>query len=175
VRKTVIAVLMALALTVVPAAGVLAASSADVSVTADPIYVSISNGPASEALGNVAENSITWAYGSTPNDPLDDATCTFTVSNDGEVDVNIAIKAIDFTGGSGWTLAGTAGVDTVVMKAGYEGQNHSAMITLTTSSQAFISSLTVGNDIDWEFNLETGTFTDGVLKTGGITLTASQA
>jgi len=172
-KRLIISVVLALSLLIVPVSGALAVSSQDVEVTADPIYVSISNTPTSEALGLVAENSTTWAIGPAPADPLVDAGCTFTVTNDGEVAVNINIQATDFTGGLGWTLASTVGEATVVMKAGKLGDAHTAMIVLTTSSEAFISSLATTSSMKWEFNLQTGTFTDGVLKTNAITLTAT--
>ena len=148
--------------------------TADVTVTATPTYISISNTPTSEALGSLATNSTTWAIGTAPADPLTDAGCTFTVTNNGNVAENIAIKATAFTGGVGWTLASTVGVDTVVMKAGKSGDAHAAMITVTTSDTNFISALAVNGTKKWEFNLSTGTFTDGVEKSTTITLTATQ-
>ena len=153
---------------------VFAQSTADVTVTATPTYISISNTPTSEALGSLATNSTTWAIGTAPADPLTDINCTFTVTNNGSVAENITIKATAFTGGVGWTLASTVGVDTVVMKAGKSGDAHAAMITVATSDTNFISALAVNGTKKWEFNLSTGTFTDGVEKSTTITLTATQ-
>ena len=174
-KRLVISVVLAIALVIIPASGVLAATTQDVLVTATPIYVSISNTPGTEALGTVAASSTTWAHGSAPSAPLDDATCTFTVTNDGSVAENIGIEATNPTGGIGWTLAGTVGENIVVMKAGFEGETHAEMQVVTTSNEAFISSLAAAGDIDWEFSLETGTFTDGAEKSSTITLTATAA
>lgn len=174
-KRLVIAIIVAVVLVMVSVSVALAATTQDVTVTATPGYVSISNTPASEGLGTVSENSTIWANGTTPVDTLDDAECTFTVTNDGTVAANIGIQATNFTGGDGWTLSSTAGSNTVVMKAGFEGETVAEMQVVTTSNSAFISSLGASADIDWEFSLETGTFTDGELKTSTITLTATAA
>jgi len=175
-KRLVISVVLALALLMVPVSGAFAASTQEVTVTATPSFVSISNTPTSEALGTIADSTTHWANpGGAPTDTLDDAECLFTVTNDGSVTVNIQIKATDFTGGVGWTLASTAGENQVVMKAGFEGETAGEMQVVTTSNAAFISSLASSADIDWEFSLETGTFTDGTEKSSTITLTAAAA
>ena len=166
-------VLIALVVLLVPSTAY-AATTQDVTVTATPSYVSISNAPTSEALGMLTESSTTWATGTPPADPLVDVGCTFTVTNNGSVAVNIAITATNFTGGVGWTLASTVGLNQVVMKAGKSGDAHSAMVTvLTTGGANFISSLAAAGTKKWEFNLATGTYNDGVAKSSTITLTAT--
>lgn len=136
----------------------------------------ISNAPTSKNFGIVSENSSYWSNGSAPDwgDGLNDPECFFTVTNNGSEPVNISIKATDFTGGVGWTLAGSPGVNTVTLKAGKSGDaDESDMVILTTSDQSFISGLAASDSIDWELKLETGTFTDGVQKSSTITLTAT--
>ena len=174
-KRLLVSLTLALMLVLSFSMPVFAQSTADVTVTATPTYISISNTPTSEALGSLATNSTTWAIGTAPADPLTDAGCTFTVTNDGNVAENITIKATNFTGGVGWTLASTVGVDTVVMKAGKSGDAQSAMVVvMPTGGANFISALAVNGTMKWEFNLSTGTFTDGVEKSTTITLTASQ-
>jgi hypothetical protein len=135
----------------------------------------ISNTPNSKAFGSVQPNSSYWSNGgSGPVWPLDNGECYFTVTNQGSSSVNISIKATDFSGGVGWTLASSPGVNFVTLKAGKSGDtNEAAMVTLTTSEQAFISNLGAGASKMWEIKLETGTFTDGTGKSSTITLTAS--
>ena len=175
-RRLILSLTLALMLVMSFSTPVFAATDADVTVTATPTYISISNTPTSEALGMLADNSTTWAIGTAPADPLVDANCTFTVTNDGNVAENITIKATNFTGGVGWTLASAVGVDTVVMKAGKSGDYHAAMVVVATTGGAnFISALAASGTKKWEFNLSTGTFTDGAAKSSTITLTATQA
>jgi len=134
----------------------------------------ISNVPSSKAFGIIAEDTNYWSKGSAPTWPLDDDECFFTVTNNGDT-CSLTIKATNFTGGDGWTLtSGNPGSGTVRMKAGKSGDvNEDAMVTLTTSEQAFISGLAGSTAKKWEIKLETGTFTDGALKTSTITLTAT--
>jgi len=99
------------------------------------------------------------------------------VTNDGSVAVNINVTGSNFTGGVGWTLAGTPAQNTVTLKAGKSGDaNEPAMVTLTTSPQGFISSLAAAGAKKWEIKMETPTsYTDGVEKSGSVTLTAAAA
>lgn len=136
---------------------------------------SISNSPSSENLGVVAENTTYYAYGSAPSNPVEDGECTFTITNDGSITIDINIKATNFTGGDGWTLtSGSPGSGEVRLTIYYSGQNPASGVTVNTTDQLFYSSLpaSVNNTIKWDFKLETGIFTDGVEKTSTITLTA---
>ena len=91
--------------------------------------------------------------------------------------VDISIKATNFSGGAGWTLTGgTPGINSVKMKAGVSGDiAESNMVSLNTGDQSFITSLPASQSQKWELKLETGTFTDNILKTSTITLTATMA
>lgn len=136
----------------------------------------ISNGPDTKDFDFVDENSDYWSNDSAPTFPLDDSECFFTVTNDSSDAVDISISATDFSGGDGWTLAGSPGTGTVTLKAGKSGDNAEGdMVTLTNSDQNFIPSLDEYESIKWELKLETGTFTDGTEKTSTVTLTATLA
>lgn len=177
-KRLIISVILAMVLLVLPVSGVFAASDDAVNVTATPIYLDIDVTPdLTEALGNLAENSTTWAYAAVPEDVLTDGTCTFTTTNNSSVNVNISIAATDFSEGVGWTLAGTVGVDTVVLKAGTSGTAWAAMVTVTNTAgdnPTFHSALAAsGGTEKWEFSLATGTFGDGVAKSTNITLLAT--
>ena len=136
----------------------------------------IVNLPASKDFGTVVENSSYWSNDSAPTFPLDDSECYFTVTNDSSESVDISIRATDFTGGTGWTLAASPGAGIVTLKAGQSGDAlETNMVTLTTSDQAFISALAMTENKKWELKLETGTFPDLTQKTATITLTATFA
>jgi hypothetical protein len=137
----------------------------------------MTNSPASKAFGVVAANSTNYAKGSAPVDPnnVADSDCTFTITNTSSAAENISVTGSNFTGGVGWTLAGSVGENNVKIVAYYSGEAVASGKTLTTSPQAFISSLAASATKLWDFAFYTGTFTDGDAKTGTITLTASAA
>lgn len=166
--------LLVFALVAVPTIA-MAATSQDVTITATPTYISISNTPGSEPLGTLSESSTVWAHGADPGDPIAEVNCTFNVTNEGSVATKVQIKATDFTGGDGWTLSNTTvGNNTVILAAGVEGDAQSAMVNLTTSNQDFIASLAASASKDWEFSLTTGNFTDGAEKSSTLTLTGTE-
>lgn len=141
-----------------------------------PPPTDISNTPSEINFGFVAENSPYWSNGTEPRFPLGDGECLFTLTNNSSGAVNISIKATNFSGGVGWTLAGSPGLNIVTLKAGRSGDaNEGKMVTLTTGDQSFISSMGVSISKKWEIKLDTGTFTDGLQKSSTITLTAISA
>jgi hypothetical protein len=136
-----------------------------------PTY-DITNDPASKAFGTVAASSTYYAKGSAPSNPVSDGECTFTLTNTGNVAINVSIKGANFTGGAGWTLASSVGTDNVTITAYYSGQNPASGVVLTTSDQSFISNLAASATKKWDFKFMTGTFTDGAAKSSAITLTS---
>jgi len=99
----------------------------------------------------------------------------FTVTNNSGGPVTIIIQAIDFTGGSGWTLSDTAtpGVDTVGLKAGLEGGDYTIIVKKTESYNILVSGLADGITQKWGLKLYTATeHSDGVQKSTTVTLAA---
>jgi hypothetical protein len=136
--------------------------------------VNITNSPASFDFGTVATDSSYWSSGSAPSFPLDVSECYFNVTNDSGASVDITINATNWTGGVGWTNSGSTGENLVVFKAGKDGDaNEAAMLTLNSTQQSFITSLSDGASKEWELKLDTGTFTDGVTKSSTVTLVAT--
>lgn len=134
----------------------------------------LTNSPSSKDFGVVSASSTYYAKGSAPNNPVQDGDCTFTITNTGHSYEDFAIKSSNATGGVGWTLTSSApGTNTFRLTAYYSGQNPASGVILTNSNQAFYSNLITSGTIKWDFQLETGTFTDGVQKQWTITLTAS--
>lgn len=138
----------------------------------------ISNTPATWDVNSgspVAINTTYWSKGSAPTFPLDDAECQFTVTNSSGGAINITIQGANFIGGVGWTISSSNGVNTVVLKGGKSGDaNEGAMVTLTTSPQAFISGLGDSATKKWELMILTATeHGDSVAKTTTLTLSAT--
>ncbi len=141
----------------------------------------ISNAPSGRALGIVQTSTTYWTFGANttaPSWPLTDAECFFVVTNNGIDAVNITIKGTDWIGaGTNWTLGANPGANTVrnrVWKSGDSAVSNN--VTLTTSDQAFIDGLAASGTKYWEIAVDMPiSVTDGNLKTGTVTLTATIA
>ena len=128
----------------------------------------ISNSPDNYPFGTLSEGSIT-ATGQTH----------FTVTNNSTYSVNITIGGSDMTGGGvTWTLSDTAtpGPNTYGLKAGLAGGNYNITVSKNSSNTTLISNLAPSGTQSWGLQLLAPTsFTDGVQKSGIVTLTATQA
>jgi len=125
----------------------------------------ISNTPPTWGVGVVAE-SATPATGLTH----------FTVTNNSGFAVDISIKGTDMTGGTAWELSedGNAGVDIVGLKAGLSGGSYNIVIKEDSPYNDLVTSLADSGTQDWGMQMFVPTsFSDGVPKSGTVTLTAS--
>jgi len=121
----------------------------------------ISNSPNSYAFGTLDASS---SYPTGLN---------FTVENNSGYDVRITIRGSDMTGGIPWTLSDTPGPDIYGLKAGLDGVSYD--ITVTTTNTTLIENLTDNSSQQWGLELLSPTsFSDGVQKSGNVTLTATQ-
>jgi hypothetical protein len=135
----------------------------------------ITNDPSTKAFGIINPSSSYYADGAAPSNPVGDGDCTFTITNnDPDFATDIDMKMADFTGGVGWNIAaGAPGSNEVRITAYYSGQDPSAGLVLANADAEFIDALGAGATKKWDFCLETGSsFTDGVAKSGVLTLTA---
>jgi hypothetical protein len=181
----ILALLMAvIAVIAVPAMPAFAATTADVTVTATPTYIAVTNSLASWSIGAVIEsqaNTYWWdadgsGYAAAPADPFVDGDMPATITNTGSVaeDIDVKVTSTTWAGGVGWTVAAAVGADTVVVKAGITGMaNEAAMVVLTGADQELKDNLAASGTVKWILHLETGTFTDGAGKTGTVRITAS--
>lgn len=158
------AIVLLLAVTV-PA---FAATTADVTVTATPSYVSISNAPSSKAYGIVAASEV---YNTTQG--------YFTITNGSSVTtkITIATTGANWTGGIGWVVSatGTAGEDT----AGLMASNNTGAFDIIVKNAApnyIYENLASGVNPTWELQLKAPTaFNDGAAKSVTVRLTSSTA
>jgi hypothetical protein len=176
-RRGYICLLILLALLVTLPA--MAAETADVTVTADPDWVSISNSPGGLSLGAVDASSTHWANGTAPSFPLDDSNCTYTLVNDGSPTIDVDIAGANLTGAGGyqWTLGNSTGANQYVVRVGIAGTDSLGNMTiLDLPGQEMISDLTTGNYTRWEMVLYApSSFTSDAAVSGTITLTAREA
>lgn len=178
-RRGLWSVAFALALLVVSAVPALAATTQEVTVTATPEYIALTNSEASWAAGSVAESSTYWWTADTtaPDEPFVDGDMKSTITNTGSVAEDIDVKVAAFTGGVGWSIStdDSPGEDEVSLRAGITGTaNEAAMVQVITSDTELVSNLAASGTKKWCMEMETGTFTDGVEKSGTVTLTASK-
>lgn len=99
-----------------------------------------------------------------------------TVTNNSVFAVDISIKATDMTGGNAWTLSDTAtpGEDIVGLKAGLSGGDYTIVVKKNAPYNDLVSGLAGETTQDWGLKIYAPTaFTDGVEKSGTITLTAT--
>ena len=196
-RKTLIAILLALALTVVPAAGVFAASSQDVTVTADPLYLCITNTPNTwtiNGLGGGTEsgkikpnityyaNPITDGDDTTPpSATVVDSECNFTVTCcTGAVTCDLTVTWGAFTTGDADMTnsdAGTNGVDTYGAYCWYSGMLYANKVIVQTSGSAkmYDAGLAADASLKWgvEILTRTNDWTGGTSSTSTLTITAT--
>ena len=127
----------------------------------------ISNSPNNNNFGVLSESSIT-ATGLTH----------FTITNNSASDVNITIGGTDMTGGITWELSDTAtpGTNRYGLKAGLELSSYNITVKETGPFNTLVSGLAASGTQKWGLQLLAPTsFTDGVAKSGTVTLTATQA
>jgi hypothetical protein len=124
---------------------------------------SLTNAPSSDALGMVNPSTTYWTKNglSAPSFPLTSGNCTFTITNDGDITIDISANATNPTGGTGATLtSGSPGANEVRVSLFKEGDGASDNLTLVTYSQNWISSLAASANISWDVRLEIGTSTE---------------
>jgi len=104
--------LVSVILTLIAPLAAMAATTADVTVTATPTYIAITNTPNVYDFAAVAASSVTNTAA---------GTACFTANNSGSVTSNITILAVltagNWTGGTQWvhSEAGAAGADTAAL------------------------------------------------------------
>jgi len=110
VKKTILAILLALALVLIPAGSAFAINTADVTVTATPGKISITVFPITKDFGPVAADDV-----------IEGALDEFTVTNKCSVDTNntVSVTTATWGGGATWAHSDTCepAVDTAGLKA----------------------------------------------------------
>jgi hypothetical protein len=147
-----------------------------VSIAAAASY-DITETTTSKAFGFVVASATLYAHDHSPVDPTNvaEGDCTFTLTNNAASICDLDMKMADFTGGVGWNIEETANpsTDEVMITAYYVGQNVVNGLLLKNADQEFYDALAGSAHIHWDFSMLTGTsFTDGVAKSGVLTITA---
>lgn len=156
--------LVSVILTMLAPMAAMAATTQDVTITATPTYIAMTNTPSTWAIGVVAaatNYSTSYTY--------------FTANNTGSVDsnINFQVTGANWTGGVGWIHSNTAeaGEDTV----GLISMNSTQNITIKTTAMALTHALGPATTSQYGLTMIAPTvFNDGELKTVVVRLTISQ-
>ena len=169
-RTIIVAIAISLLLAIFPVGLALAATTADVTVTATPSFLSITNLPASWPIGSVSANS-------TPNTGID----YFEITNSSGVAMDISIKCNGWSGVSSWSY-GAPATNTANLTAssgnstggGSSGAGTYDIDVLDGSDSLLIDAVAAGVNPNWELQLNAPTdFTFGDEQTTTVTITAT--
>lgn len=141
-----------------------AADSDTVAATVTAVIYALTVDNVSIAFGSVAQNST--------KNTVEVGSETSTAENTGSVAAKINIKAGNSTGGTGWTLAGTAGSETYTMKSslGVGSTSPWTSVGIDPSYATLTASLGVGSTQPFELQVGTPTTTT-VTEEQSITIT----
>ncbi len=202
IRKLVVSITLTLALVLSFSVPALAAPSADITVTAAPSYIAITNAPGTwtiNDLGTGSENgkgviepdTIYYANpvdGNTDTTPPSatvlDAECNFTITNSSTVATDITVTWGDFTGGgadmTNTDTDGSNGAATYGAFSWFSGDTYTNKVVIkSTGSAVGKDALAATTDIKWGVEIETRTnaWTSGTASVNGageyLTVTAT--
>lgn len=175
---TLLAVLVLVAMQVIP---VFAGTTADVTITATPEYLALTNSEATWSIGAIAESTTAWWThdGAASAEPYSDTEGKSIATNTGSIASNINAHTHNFTtsGAPVWTLANAVGADIIVLGIAFATEANKAAWTKfadTTPVEIGHNLTATTGHVHWAMYLDTGTFTDGAVRTGVVTLTITK-
>jgi hypothetical protein len=188
-KKTLIAILLALALAVIPATGVLAATSDTVTVTAVPSYISIEEiGHTTWTINGISGNGVINTSTTYYANPGGDTTapsatvaageCYFEIDNTSTVAIDITVDFDNFSGGTSPMTnsnTGSAGATSFGAYSWYEGLTYtSKVIAKDSGSDVLKDEHPADTDLKWgvEISTQTDAWSEGTTQTSTITISA---
>lgn len=190
-RRIIVGILTALLLSILIAPHAQAATYQDVTVTATPSYIAISNGQATWTLNGITGSGVIEPDTIYYANPLGDTTPPsatvgategyFPITNTSTVNITLVVDMENFTGGDANMTnseLGTNGATTYGAYSWYEGQTYSSKVivkTNATGSDTLWTSSTPGDDIDLGAEVETQTnaWAGGSSSTATMKITAA--
>ena len=190
-RRTAVAILIAVTLVLSGVLPALAATSQDVTVTATPSYIAISNGQATWTINGIAgsgviEPSTTYYANALGDTDVPDATVGategyFPITNTSSVDITLTVDMENFAGGDANMTngeTGSAGATSYGAYSWYEGQTYANKVIIKTNgtgSDVLWTSPTPGADIDLgaEISTQTNAWAGGGSSTATLKITAA--
>jgi hypothetical protein len=169
-RMIIVAVVMSLLLAMFPVGLALAATTADVTVTATPSFIGITNSPGTYDFGQIsagATENTTNGY--------------FTITNGSSVAMDISIKCNGWSGTTSWTY-GSSAENTGQLAAssanggagGSSGAGDFDKTVLNGSDTLLCDAVGTSTNPTWELQLQApSSFTHGDEQTTTVTVTAT--
>lgn len=190
-KRLLISFILVIALLVLPVSGVLAATSQEVTVTAVPGYISITNTPSTWTINGITESGVISANTTYYSNPLGDnitpsstvATneCYFSANNTGTVNATITVTFSNFTGAGDYMNNSNDGGNsdnTFGAWSYYDGMTYAAKVLAKESgSTAWSDNLTPGTPLGWGLEIFTREteWTSSENMTSTVTITATLA
>lgn len=183
-----IAFALVLALTIPFAVPAYAATNQDVTVTATPAFIAISNSPTTWTIngitgsGVIAEDTIYYTnpLGDTtsPSSTVVDGECRFTITNTSTVAIDLTVNFPDHTGGDASTNSNLGTNDTTKFGAYsyFSGDLFSAKVIAQSSGSAVAyDGLAASTDIKWGlmYESQSNTWTSGSAMSSTVNIAAT--
>ena len=165
-KKYLLSLLLALALVVGPVISVLAATDADVTVTATPAYVAITDNATTYDFGTISASA---------NYTTSTALVAITNTSSVQTDITIGVTTNTWSGGVTWTHSetATAGADTVGLVSNNATFGVSDVIVKYTAPNFIYENCPAGIDFTYGLKLVApSSFGDGVQKSVIVRITA---
>jgi len=187
-RRLVISFILAVALLIVPVSGVLAATTAEVTVTAVPSYICIANAPIDWTINGITGSGVIEPSTTYYSNPLGDTTsptttgavdgeCRFTITNTSTVATKYTVIFADPVAGDSTNgNTGTAGPTTFGAKTYFTGQASAAwVVAKNAGSDIAYPSLAASTDIKWGliYASQTDAWASGTSMVSTVTITAT--
>lgn len=166
-----------------------AATTQDVTVTATPEYVSISNSPSTWTLNGITGSGVIQVDTIYYSNPLGDTTapsatvvdgeCRFTITNSSTVAIDLTVTCGAFAGGDANMTnsdTGANGATTYGSYCWYSGMTYASKVIVKSSgSGVMYNELAALTDIKWGAEIETRTdaWTGGSSSTATMTISAT--
>ena len=167
----------------------------EVTVTATPAFLAISNAPGTWAPNDIVGDGVspkgftapdTVYYSNplgdelVPSDPVVDGECRFTITNTSTIPIDLTVDFPDFTGGDASTNTDDVGANGVGAFGAFSyctGMTYSTgkVVAKTTGSAAMKSALAATTDIKWGLTYETQSddWTSGTAMESTVVITAT--
>jgi len=194
VKKLLIAVMLVLALVLVPVTPAFADTSQEVSVTATPAFIAIANAPDNWTVNDIVGvgtkgvmvvDTVYYSNPSgdctVPSDDVVDGECRFTITNTSTVITDLTVNFPDHAGGDASTNSDAGTNDTTSFGAYVycTGMTYSSgkVICKKAGSDPMKEDLAATTDIKWGITYESQSdaWTSGTPMTSTVTITATAA
>jgi hypothetical protein len=168
----------------------LADTSADVTITATPYFIGISNDPSTWTLNGITGSSVVLVDTKYYSNPLGDTTapsatvvngeCRFTLTNDSTIDIDLKVTVGAFSGGDADMTNSDDGSNDAThfgAYAWYSGMTYANKVIAKSAASDDLYSSYSGSSLKWgaEIETRTGAWTGGDASTATMTIAATAA